>query len=44
MAIAGSELIGLIPQKALDLAAARYLQLEDFSSSRVLENRLAGQP
>ena len=44
VAIAGSELIGLIPQKALDLAAARYLQLEDFSSSRVLENRLAGQP
>jgi len=41
VALAGSELIGLIPQKALDLAAAYCLQLEDFHSSRILENRLA---
>jgi len=43
VAIAGSELIGLIPQKALDLAAAHALQLETFSASMVLENRLAGR-
>ena len=38
--IASSELIGLIPQQALLDAAAWYLQLADFDSSRVLENRL----
>lgn len=35
-----SELIGLIPQDALLDAAAWYLQLHDFDSQRVLENRL----
>jgi glutamate formiminotransferase / formiminotetrahydrofolate cyclodeaminase len=39
--VAGSEIIGLVPRKALDSAAEYYLQLENFSPSRVLENRLA---
>jgi len=38
--IAGSEIIGLIPQKAIEDAAAHYLQCENFDSGRVLENRL----
>ena len=41
VAVAGSELIGLVPQKALEIAAARYLHLEDFNPSMVLETRLA---
>ncbi|HTC34690.1 MAG TPA: glutamate formimidoyltransferase [Bryobacteraceae bacterium] len=39
--IAGSEIIGLIPKKALEDAAAHYLQCENFESGLVLENRLA---
>ena len=39
--IAGSEIIGLIPKKAIEDAAAHYLQSENFESSLVLENRLA---
>jgi glutamate formiminotransferase len=39
--IAGSEIIGLIPKKALEDAAAHYLQCETFESGLVLENRLA---
>lgn len=35
-----SELIGLIPRKALEKAAAGLLQLSDFDSNRVVENRL----
>ena len=38
--IAGTEIIGLIPSKALELAAEYYLQLERFSPAQVLENRL----
>jgi len=38
--IAGSEIIGLIPKKALEEAAAHYLQCENFESALVLENRL----
>jgi glutamate formiminotransferase len=38
--IAGSEIIGLMPRKALEDAAAHYLQCENFTSDRVLENRL----
>ena len=37
----GSEIVGLVPQKALDMAADFYLQLENFSAAQVLENRLA---
>jgi glutamate formiminotransferase len=39
--IAGSEIIGLIPKKALEDAASHYLQCENFESGLVLENRLA---
>ena len=35
-----SELIGLIPQEALEDAAAYYLQLEDFNRQQVLERRM----
>jgi glutamate formiminotransferase len=41
VAIAGSEIIGLIPKKALEDAAAHYLKCENFESGLVLENRLA---
>jgi len=37
----GSEIVGLVPQRALDMAADFYLQLENFSAAQVLENRLA---
>ena len=40
-AIAGSEIVGLIPRKALELTAEFYLQLENFSPALVLENRLS---
>jgi len=36
----GSEIVGLVPKKALELAADYFLQLEDFSPEQVLENRL----
>ncbi len=39
--IVGSEIVGLVPQKSLDMAADFYLQLENFSPAQVLENRLA---
>lgn len=39
-AVAGSEIVGLIPRKALEMAADFYLQLEEFDASQVLENRL----
>jgi glutamate formiminotransferase len=39
--IASSEIIGLVPKKALEEAAAHYLKCENFESGLVLENRLA---
>jgi len=36
-----SEIVGLIPKKALEAAAEWFLQVENFDSSLVLENRLA---
>jgi glutamate formiminotransferase len=39
--VVGSEVIGLLPRKALELSAEYYLQLENFSPARILENRLA---
>src|SRR5439155_15208778 len=39
--IAGSEIVGLIPQKALEQAATFYLQVENFNPSMILENRLS---
>jgi glutamate formiminotransferase len=38
--IAGSEIIGLIPKKALEMTLEHYLQVENFSSTLVLENQL----
>jgi glutamate formiminotransferase len=40
--VAGSEIVGLIPKKALEMTAETYLRCENFSPSLVLENRLAG--
>jgi glutamate formiminotransferase len=40
VAIAGSEIVGLVPRKALDPEAAAYLQLENFGPRSILENRL----
>ena len=36
-----SEIVGLIPKKALEQAAESFLQVENFDSSLILENRLA---
>jgi len=40
-AVTGSEIIGLVPRKALELSAKVDLRLENFSPDRILENRLA---
>jgi glutamate formiminotransferase / formiminotetrahydrofolate cyclodeaminase len=40
VALAGSEIVGLIPQAALDHAAEYYLQIENFAHGVVLENRI----
>jgi formiminotetrahydrofolate cyclodeaminase len=37
-----SEIVGLIPKKALEDAAEWFLQIENFDYSLILENRLAG--
>ena len=36
-----SEIVGLIPKKALEQAAQWFLQIENFDSSLILENRLS---
>jgi glutamate formiminotransferase len=38
--IAGSEIVGLIPKRAIEMTAESYLKVENFSSAQVLENRL----
>src|SRR5579863_2985550 len=44
----GSEIVGLVPKKAVEMAADFFLQLENFSPSQVFENKLeaalAGAP
>jgi len=40
--IAGTEIIGLVPEKALEITAAWYLQMENFAPGIILENRLEG--
>ena len=40
-AIVGSEIVGLIPKRALEMTAEWYLQVENFHPRLVLENRLA---
>jgi glutamate formiminotransferase/formiminotetrahydrofolate cyclodeaminase len=37
----GSEIVGLIPKKAIEMAAGFFLQLENFSPAQVFENKLA---
>jgi len=39
--IVGSEIVGLIPKRALEMTAEWYLQIENFQPGMVLENRLA---
>ncbi|HEX8707920.1 MAG TPA: glutamate formimidoyltransferase [Pyrinomonadaceae bacterium] len=38
--VAGSEIVGLVPQAALDAAAEYFLRLENFAPGLVLENRI----
>jgi glutamate formiminotransferase/formiminotetrahydrofolate cyclodeaminase len=38
--IVSSEIVGLIPKRAMELTADFYLQLENFSPAQVLENRM----
>jgi glutamate formiminotransferase/formiminotetrahydrofolate cyclodeaminase len=40
VAIAGSEIVGLVPRRALEATADFYLRLENFSPAQVFENRL----
>jgi len=39
--VVGSEIVGLVPQRALNMVAEFYLQLEGFGEDRILENRIA---
>jgi len=41
VAIAGTEIIGLIPKAAIEGVAGHFLQIEDFRPSMILENRVA---
>ena len=41
VSIVGSEIVGLVPKRAIELTTDFYLQLENFSPAQVLENRLA---
>jgi glutamate formiminotransferase/formiminotetrahydrofolate cyclodeaminase len=36
----GSEIVGLVPKKAIEMAADYFLQLESFSPSQVFENKI----
>ncbi|HVB34393.1 MAG TPA: glutamate formimidoyltransferase [Patescibacteria group bacterium] len=42
--IAGSEIVGLVPRRAIEMTADFYLQLETACGGQVLENRLAKAP
>jgi glutamate formiminotransferase/formiminotetrahydrofolate cyclodeaminase len=39
--VLSSEIVGLVPQRALTDVAMRYLKLENFSAEQILENKLA---
>jgi glutamate formiminotransferase len=39
--IAGSEIIGLVPNEAISITEAAYLKVENFRPDMILENRLA---
>jgi glutamate formiminotransferase / formiminotetrahydrofolate cyclodeaminase len=41
--VAGTEIVGLVPQAALDACSDYYLRLENFSPDLVLENRLLAE-
>ena len=41
VSVAGSEIVGLIPQKAIEQFVEAYLKLENFTPQMILENRLA---
>jgi glutamate formiminotransferase len=38
--IVGTEIIGLVPERALEMTAAWYLRVENFAPGIILENRL----
>src|SRR5215472_8618734 len=40
VSVEGSEIVGLIPRRALEDAAVRYLKVENFEPGLILENRL----
>ncbi|HEV2287692.1 MAG TPA: glutamate formimidoyltransferase [Candidatus Acidoferrales bacterium] len=42
VSIIGSEIVGLIPKRAIEMTADFYLKFENFSAAQVFENRLAG--
>ena len=39
--IEGSEIVGLVPQKAMDMTADYFFQLDSFSREQILEHRIA---
>jgi glutamate formiminotransferase len=41
VSIVGSEIVGLVPRKALEMAAEYFLRYENFKPELVLENRIA---
>jgi glutamate formiminotransferase / formiminotetrahydrofolate cyclodeaminase len=40
VAVVGSEIVGLVPKKALEMASEFFLQIENFQPGLVLENRM----
>jgi glutamate formiminotransferase/formiminotetrahydrofolate cyclodeaminase len=40
VSVVSSEIVGLVPQRALDVCGDYYLRLENFSPNQILENRL----
>ena len=41
VAVAGTQIVGLVPKKAIEAAAVRNPRWKDFDSNLILENRLA---
>lgn len=41
VSIVGSEIVGLVPKRAIEMTADFFLQFENFSPAQVFENRLA---
>ncbi len=44
ISVASSEIVGLVPQRALNACAEYYLGLENFGENQILENRLEAAP